>query len=222
MLVGSLANGLTACGGFCAGSYVVVNHQVSWTVIYKHHLADRSQRINGTSFVFSAAMPALLSVAASEGINILRNQPSILSNLQDNVRAVRAILDRVDCISIPSHPASAMIHLQVRLPSPIHLLPVASPSLSSSGKLSNPSSPLPRELEHFEGEIEERMLQDIVEEALAQGVMVTRAKRLIGQELVEVRPSIRLAITAALSKKDCEKAASVVKAAFVKIVGRRR
>lgn len=66
------------------------------------------------------------------------------------------------------------------------------------------------------------MLQDIVEEALAQGVMVTRAKRLIGQELVEVRPSIRLAITAALSKKDCEKAASVVKAAFVKIVGRRR
>lgn len=168
-------------------------------------------------------MPALMSVAASEGINILRNQPSILSNLQDNVRAVRAILDRVDCIHIPSHPASPMIHLQVRLPAPTHLLPSASPALSAaSTKPSNPASPQPREPEQFDGELEERILQDIVDEALAQGVMITRAKRLKGQELVEVRPSIRLAVTAALSRKDCEKAASVVKAAFVKLVGRRR
>lgn len=28
MLVGSIANGLTSCGGFCAGSNIVVNHQV--------------------------------------------------------------------------------------------------------------------------------------------------------------------------------------------------
>lgn len=170
-------------------------------------------------------MPALLSAAASEGISILRSTPSILSNLQDNVRAVRAILDKVDCITIPSHPASPTIHLYVRLPSPAFLTPFApaSPSLSStSGKPSNPSSPIPRDPEQFDGELEERILQDIVEEVLAQGVMITRAKRLKGQELTEVRPSIKLAITAALSKKDCEKAASVVKAAFVKIVGRRR
>ncbi|PSR75714.1 hypothetical protein PHLCEN_2v9005 [Hermanssonia centrifuga] len=208
MLVGSLANGLTACGGFCAGSRVVVDHQ----------------RINGTSFVFSAAMPAMLSVAASEGINILRNTPSILDTLQDNVHAVRAILERVDCITIPSHQASPMIHLHVRLPSPTHLLPIApsSPSLSSSGKPSNPLSVHPRDPEHFDLDLEEKLLQDIVEEALAQGVMITRAKRLRGQELVEVKPSIRLAVTAALSRKDCEKAASVIKAAFVKVVGKRR
>lgn len=209
MLVGSLANGLTACGGFCAGSHIVVNHQ----------------RINGTSFVFSAAMPPLLSVAASEGINILRNTPSILTTLQENVRAVRAVLDRVDCIAIPSHPASPMIHLYVRLPSPTHLLPtaLASPAMSStSGKLSNPLSPHPRDPEVFDAELEEKILQDIVDEALAQGVMVTRAKRLRGQELTEVRPSIRLAVTSALSKKDCEKAANVVKAAFIKVVGKHR
>ena len=29
MLVGSLATGLAACGGFCAGSSVMVEHQVS-------------------------------------------------------------------------------------------------------------------------------------------------------------------------------------------------
>ena len=52
--------------------------------------------------------------------------------------------------------------------------------------------------------------------------MVTRAKRLRGQELNDVRPSLRLAITAGLSRKDCEKAAGVLKAAFAKVVGRRR
>ena len=28
MLVGSIANGLASAGGFCAGSHIVVNHQV--------------------------------------------------------------------------------------------------------------------------------------------------------------------------------------------------
>ncbi|KAI0327510.1 serine palmitoyltransferase [Cubamyces sp. BRFM 1775] len=204
MLVGSVANGLSSCGGFCAGSHIVVNHQ----------------RINGTSFVFSAAMPALLTVAASEGINILRNTPSILTTLQENVRAVRAILDRVDCINIPSHPASAVIHLQIRWST----LQVPTPSTSSPSKQSrsNPLSVKPRDPPQFNVELEERLLQDIVDEALAQGVMLTRAKRLRGQELIEARPSIRLAISAALSRKDCEKAAGVIKTAFVKVIGKRR
>ena len=165
-------------------------------------------------------MPPFLNVAASDGISILRSTPSILSNLQDNVHAVRAILDRVDCITIPSHPASPMIHLQVRLPSPTHLLPIASPN-PSPHKHSNPSYPVPRDVEQYDEELEERILQDIVEEALAQGVMITRAKRLKGREL-KVRPTVRLAISAAMSKKDCEKAASVFKAAFIKVVGKRR
>ncbi len=141
------------------------------------------------------------------------------STLQENICAVRAILDRADCITIPSHPASATIHLQIRWPTlqvPMHV------SNSSSNKPSNPLSVKPRDPPQFDVELEERLLQDIVEEALSQGVMVTRAKRLRGQELVEVRPSIRLAVTAALSRKDCEKAASVVKAAFAKTVGRPR
>lgn len=66
------------------------------------------------------------------------------------------------------------------------------------------------------------MLQDVVEEALAQGVMITRAKRLKGQELVDARPSIKLALTSALTKKETEKAIGVVKSALVKIIGRRR
>ncbi|KAH8986399.1 hypothetical protein EDB86DRAFT_2955128, partial [Lactarius hatsudake] len=64
MIVGLVANGPNLSGGFCAGSHIVVDHQ----------------RINGTTFVFSVAVPALLVVSTSEGINILRNTPSVFGS----------------------------------------------------------------------------------------------------------------------------------------------
>ncbi|KAI9438098.1 hypothetical protein H4582DRAFT_2057581 [Lactarius indigo] len=124
-------NGLNSSGGFCAGSRIVVDHQ----------------RIKGTSFVFSASVPALLAVSALEGINILRNTPSILSTLQGN---------------------------------------------------------------------------DIVDETLAQGIWITWARRLRGQELVEARPSIGLAVAVALSRKECERAAGIIKSAVVKVLTKRK
>lgn len=65
-------------------------------------------------------------------------------------------------------------------------------------------------------------MQEVVDEALAQGVLITRAKRLRGQEVVEPRPTIKLAVTAALSKKETEKAAQVIKNALVKVLGKRK
>ncbi|KAH8112777.1 serine palmitoyltransferase [Phellopilus nigrolimitatus] len=209
MLIGSIANTLCSAGGFCAGSHVVVEHQ----------------RINGTSFVFSAAMPALLAVSASEGINILTSTPSILVGLQENVRVLRSVLERLDCITVASHPASPIIHVHAKLPSAASLLPPSpdtqKPSHVSGGK-SNPASVKPHSPATFNIEEEERLLQQVVEEAFAQGVMVTRSKRLRGQELAEPRPSIRLAVTAGLSKKDCEKAAATIKAVLVKFLSKRR
>ena len=185
-------------GEFCAGSRVVVDHQ----------------RINGTSFVFSVAVPALLAVSASEGINILRNTPSILSTLQENVRAICAVLDHIDLLTIPSHMASPIIH--------IHLC-TATPSLSvAAPKAPNPATAASRDAPSFDIPGEECVLQDIMDEVLAQGVWITRARRLRGQELVESRPSIRLAVTAALSRKECERAAGVIKAAVTKVLTKRK
>jgi len=219
MLLGSIANGLASAGGFCAGSQIVVDHQ----------------RINGTSFVFSASMPALLAVSASEAISILRNQPSILITLQENVRAVHAVLASIvgTLVHIPSHPASPIIHITIKPPSPSSLLPNAVPlsvSSKSTSTKSNPASIIPSPSSSsfsaveniFDADAEENVLQEIVEECLAQGVWVTRAKRLKGQEMVERKPSIRIAVTAALSRKETEKAAGVVKGVFVKILGKRR
>jgi hypothetical protein len=51
---------------------------------------------------------------------------------------------------------------------------------------------------------------------------ITPARRLRGQELLESRPSIRLAVTAALSRKECERAAGVIKAAVAKVLKKRK
>ena len=210
MLIGSLANGLASSGGFCAGSQVVVEHQ----------------RINGTSFVYSASLPALLAVSASEGISILKENPSILATLQDNIRAVHSVLNPLvagGIITIPSHPASPIIHVMIKPLSPSTLSPTALPpsSASKSGK-SNPLSIIPRDPPTFDIFAEEMLLQEVVEECLAQGVWVTRAKRLRGQEMVEAKPSIRIAVTSALGRKEVEKAAGILKANLGKVLGKRR
>ncbi|KAJ7174258.1 serine palmitoyltransferase [Mycena filopes] len=205
MLVGSMAIGLCAGGGFCAGSQNVIDHQ----------------QINGPSFVFSASMPALLAVSASEGIDILRSSPSILTKLQQNIRVARTLLDDLDCISIPSHSASPIIHLHIRKQSTA--TPVASPGMlhptsasSTSGQLAKPSNPASvhtrdaPKTDYVALDAEERLLQQVVEEALRRGVMITRAKRLRGQEMVEARPSIRLALTSELSADEVKKAVKIV------------
>ncbi|KAH9037025.1 pyridoxal phosphate-dependent transferase [Lactarius hengduanensis] len=174
MIVGSVANGINSSGGFCAGSRIVVDHQC----------------INGTSFVFSAAV-ALLAVSASEGINILRNTPPVLSTLLENVRAIRAVLDRVEAITIPSQAASPIIHIHLRS---------SAPAAYVSAKPSNPTTPAPREAPSFDIVGKERLLR--------------------GQELVEARQSTRLDVTAALSGKERERAARVIKAVVAKVLAK--
>jgi serine palmitoyltransferase len=148
--------------------------------------------------------------------------------LQDNIRAIRAVLERLDCIAIPSHPASPIIYIYTRTaPSSAttHLLPVPSPAAatlaSASMKASDPASPVPRDPLTFDMAVEGRLLQDIVDEALAQDVWITGAQQLRGQEAVKPYPSIQLAVSAALLRKECERAAGVVKAAAMKALMRR-
>ena len=60
------------------------------------------------------------------------------------------------------------------------------------------------------------MQQDIVAEAIVQGVWIARVCRLHEQELIEAFPSVRLAVMVALSSEVCE-CADVIKAAVVKV-----
>ncbi|KAL4072261.1 serine palmitoyltransferase [Scleroderma citrinum] len=200
MLVGSVANGLCSVGGFCAGSAIVTEHQ----------------RINGTSFVFSAAMPALLAVAGSEGISYLRNTPSALTTLQENVAVVRAVLEKTEGITLVGHLTSPIVHFYLKAPTYTNGAANGTAASSSATVMPPPAGP------SFDCEAEEKILQDIVDDVLSNGVMITRAKKLRGQEMVETRPTIRIAVTAALTRKEMEKAAGIVKASVGKVLGRRK
>ncbi|RXW16504.1 hypothetical protein EST38_g9355 [Candolleomyces aberdarensis] len=183
MLISPCTTTFCAMGGFCAGSNVVVDHQ----------------RIKEPYFVFSATMPALLAGSGSKEINIFQSTPSIFRTLQKNVRA---ILDKVEYITVPSHPALPLIHIQIKhvyspaastsnaLSSPLYSLSTAramplSPPLLTAGSLHPLSAAMLTSIEHTRDHHEkllevvdtkECLLQKVVDECLGHKVMATKAK----------------------------------------------
>ena len=96
MIIGSLAGPLCAAGGFCAGSRDAVEHQ----------------RINAASYTYSAALPAMSAVTASETLNLLQSNPEILLQCRENIKAMRAQLDpRSDWVVCTSHPENPVMLL---------------------------------------------------------------------------------------------------------------
>ncbi|KAF9377173.1 serine palmitoyltransferase component [Podila verticillata] len=183
MIVGSMANTLSGAGGFCAGAKEVVDHQ----------------RLSGQAFVFSASIPAMLAVCASEAIRILETSQgeTLLRALQDNAAAFRAVVASVpQAIELSSIPGSPILHL--RIP-PQALVTVISTR-----------------------DDETLLLQEIVDEVVKDGVLITRAKYVETQELHLPRPSIRISISASHTKKDTEKAAQAIKTAFVNALNKRK
>lgn len=97
MILGSMAGPISAAGGFCAGSDEVVEHQ----------------RLSAAAYTFSAALPAMSAVTASETIMMLQTQPDMIRTLRDNIHVMWQQLDpRSDwmlCTSAPENPIMLMI-----------------------------------------------------------------------------------------------------------------
>ncbi|KAF9113561.1 serine palmitoyltransferase component [Mortierella sp. AM989] len=185
MIVGSMANTLSAAGGFCAGAKEVVDHQ----------------RLSGQAFVFSASIPAMLAVCASEAIKILGTPQGekLLKDLQDNATTFSSIiLSAPQWIELTSAAGSPILHL--RFPQT---------ALATARILTRDGEKL--------------LLQEIVDEAATKdGLLITRAKYVEHQELHLPRPSIRISICATHTKKEVEKAAQGIKAAFGRALSRRK
>ncbi|GAA5820676.1 hypothetical protein JCM10212_000451 [Sporobolomyces blumeae] len=238
IITGTMQNAFGSAGGFCAGSVEVVAHQ----------------RINSPGYVFSAALPPLLAVSASEAIALLSTPLSStdpahpLLPLPVNVRALRAILDAIPTIEIPSAEMSPLIHLTIKpsvLDKPAlegrpgrqrshssvshpQAAPVIAPAVSSAVVRANGTgkSGTHKVLTSIEAEStrqeQERLLQEIVDLCGENGVLLTTTKRTWAQEMVEHQPSIRICVSAALTKKEIEKAGTVVKNAINKVLGKKK
>ncbi|KAI8096600.1 pyridoxal phosphate-dependent transferase [Halteromyces radiatus] len=186
MIVGSMASALCSSGGFCAGSVEIVDHQ----------------RLSGSAYCFSASLPAMLTISASEAINIISQQPNLLRELRERVQAFRhtlahksldALID-VDTSSGPDAAVVPFFHIRIK------------PSFLASRNA------------NLSREDEERLLQEVVDECASQGALVTRAKYVDDQERGLPRPSIKIHVTVGLSKKENDKAATIVKSALTKVL----
>ncbi|KAL1303127.1 hypothetical protein AAFC00_006560 [Neodothiora populina] len=188
MIIGSLAGSLCAGGGFCAGTDEIVEHQ----------------RLSANAYTFSAALPALLATTASETVRMLQEQPEIIANLRENIKAMRAQLD----------PRSDWVVCSSAMENPVMLL-ILKNEVVESKKLTIPE--------------EETIMMEIVDECLANGVLVTRLKSMppaLGsvprEQGWQPPPAIKVCITTGLSKKETEKAGIVIRHAITKVMTRRK
>ncbi|KAF2459575.1 pyridoxal phosphate-dependent transferase, partial [Lineolata rhizophorae] len=162
------------------------------------------QRITAAAYTFSAALPAMLATTASETLRILQESPEILQALRENVKAMRAQLDPrsdwVRCTSAPENPV---------------LLLVLKAEVVAQKKYSR--------------EDQEYLLQDVVDECLANGVLITRLKNMpapLGQgprdRTWQPQPALKVCVTTGLSKKEVEKAGIIIRHAITKVVTRKK
>ncbi|KAK4982395.1 serine palmitoyltransferase component [Elasticomyces elasticus] len=157
------------------------------------------QRLAAPSYTFSAALPAMLATAASETIRLLQEQPDLFVQLRENIKTMRAQLDpRSDWVMCTSAPEN-----------PIMLL-VFKPEVVESRKLG---------VQDQEG-----LLQDVVDECLANNVLITRLKSLPEgpADAWQPQPAVKVCITTGLSKRETEKAGIVIRHAITKVMTRKK
>merc|ERR1711939_486084 len=160
------------------------------------------QRLSAAAYTFSAALPAFLATTASETTYLLQEHPEIIQTLRENIRAMRAQLDPrsewVRCSSSPDNPIVILTLKQQHV---------------EERKLTMKD--------------QEHLLQDCVEESLANGVLITRLKAMppaLGvaeKDLVKEwapAPGIKVCVTTGLNKKDTEKAGTIIRHAITSVM----
>lgn len=152
------------------------------------------QRISGGSYVFSAALPGMLATTASETIGLLQAQGGeLLSQVRELTKLFRQQVEKSEVLEIMSVPEN-----------PLCLIKLRKDVVEDRG------------IEKGEGE--DRLLQDIVEEALSQGYMVTRVKALPG--IMAHQPRIKVVVSVGHTKKEAEKMGTILRQIAAKVIAK--
>ncbi|EPS42254.1 hypothetical protein H072_3791 [Dactylellina haptotyla CBS 200.50] len=207
-VVGATGRGLTEYYGLPATDVDMICGTLSTTFVGGGGFCCASneivhhQRISGLAYVFSAALPAMLATTVSEVIKMLRENPeNYIDPLRENIKTFHAALAKTDSLTITSS----------------LLNPIISITLNSKKEMSDDE--------------QDRMTQDIVDECFANGVLVTRVKRIVAPPGMAKGPkwfgwnpamAVKVYVSTGFSKKECEKAGGVIRSAVTKVVGRRR
>ncbi|KAI9193181.1 pyridoxal phosphate-dependent transferase [Polychytrium aggregatum] len=98
VIVAGLTHALGSSGGFVAGEQEICEHQ----------------KLSGQAYTYSASLPALLAVAASQALSMLIDQPETLTRMRQNTLTVKNILKTVPNLEICGDEASPMFHLRLK------------------------------------------------------------------------------------------------------------
>lgn len=187
----------------------------------------------------------MLATTASEALSQLQSQPALITSLQANVMLFRQILNKLEPAPLPdtawSSPASSSLSL-LNAPTPsVSGSDAANGTVSGAGTVAStiaanaiapnkdaiihiPSHPTSALVHIFllnppaTMEAEERMLQEVVDECLNKhDLLVTRARRLRGQEAFEPEPSLKVCVSGAMSRKEVERSAKALKEVLVRV-----
>lgn len=94
----SIAHSMGSIGGLCVGRTEVIDHQ----------------RLSGAGYCFSASAPPFTTNAAITSLNILRNEPQLVSALNENTKyMIEKLSKECNHLSIRSQDISPIIHLEL-------------------------------------------------------------------------------------------------------------
>ncbi|KAJ1336823.1 hypothetical protein BSLG_006926 [Batrachochytrium salamandrivorans] len=139
------------------------------------------QRLSGLSYTFSASLPAVLAVGALESLRILETRPETLLTLAENASAIKSKLRKIG--------SGVVLNISSSPESPVIHLQLRSGSSR---------------------EEDDRILQEIVDQSLKDGVLTTRSKYVFNQEHNPPPPSIRIVASAGFTIRESERCGTVI------------
>lgn len=98
IVTAAMGHALATEGGFCTGSARVIDHQ----------------RLSSSGYVFSASLPPYLASAAITAIDVLEENPHLITKLEKNIATLRKGLSDVQGLEIVSDPKSPMVFLKLK------------------------------------------------------------------------------------------------------------
>ncbi|KAH8487444.1 hypothetical protein H0E87_026125 [Populus deltoides] len=99
IVTAAMGHALATEGGFCTGSSRVIDHQ----------------RLSSSGYVFSASLPPYLASAAITAINVLEDNPALITKLKENISVLWKGLSTIQGLSIASNPESPIVFLKLEM-----------------------------------------------------------------------------------------------------------
>ncbi|GMH16546.1 hypothetical protein Nepgr_018387 [Nepenthes gracilis] len=98
IVTAAMGHALAAEGGFCTGNARIIDHQ----------------RLSSSAYVFSASLPPYLASAAISAIDVLEENPSLITKLKENIAVLWAGLSDLQGLEIASNPHSPIVFLRLK------------------------------------------------------------------------------------------------------------